>query len=220
MPDITSGNYGYGPFLNNDQEKEQDQKGSTKSKVNNQAADASNNPYGGFANANAYNEWLQSQYGVQAFGRPTNGGKNRQENFGGLNIPALAGAFYDPYNPIGSLAIEGYENYQQGAAEQFPSQNREIWNNPFGDPYGGVEESRLRPADIGAARWTPELQKAINEAYWGLNNTDASYNVGVAETGAADYGGSGNYYNYYPRYRYGNYETAKSWYNNMLNWKI
>ena len=218
MPDLVKAGY-YGPNVDDDQEN----KSGGKNRVSSQQQ-VLNTPYGSY-DPNAYNRYLQG-YGVQLFGPSQPGEKNRlPEPVEHQPVPVQE----FPYAP----AVPYYNNYLQDtygvqpfgyvpAEEKGTTKRQSLYGpkdtiNPFGDPYGGLEESRLP----GPQGWTHEKQLALNEAFQGLRNFDFSYNVGVQETSDANYGGSGYRNNYYyPQYRYGNYEQAKSWYNNMLNWKI
>ena len=229
MPDLIkmskgiSGRY-YGPTIYRDETKKKTSK-KTAPKTNKQVEKTPVNA----GSPQPYNNYLAG-YGVQPFGLSQPGEKNRPPepvDYQPVSVQefpyAAPGPYYNNYlqdtygvQPFGYVPAE-----EKGTTKRQSLYGPKDTINPFGDPYGGLEESRLP----GPQGWTHEKQLALNEAFQGLHNFDFSYNVGVQETGKANYGGSGyggSGYgnNYYPQYRYGNSQQAASWYNNMLNWKI
>ena len=187
-------------------------KGGSKGSVNYQPPDQSNNPYGGF-NVNAYNEWLQSQYGVQPFGQPQPGGKKRPPEpsepveYQPVPVQEFPYAPAVPYYDYYLQDTYGVQPFGQAPQQEDNADRPPIWYDPFGfgDPLGGEQVSRV-------PKGAPKIYD------------DPGFNLGVLNTGdmgyAGGYGYGYGYPLYYPRYRYGSYEQAKVWYNSMLNWKI
>lgn len=187
-----------------------------------------NTPYGPY-NPNAYSDWLESQYGAQAFGQPKVGGKNRPPEpvmFQPQPVmfqpqPVQEFPYQDPMQYYNNYLQDTYGVQAFGQGEQ-QQQHPDIWYDPFGDPLGGEEVSMV-PQRPGKRNWTSEDTARFWEAYYGMQNLDTSYNVGVQETQETPaYSGYGYpyYANYYPQYRYGNSEQVKNWYMGMLQWQI